>query len=98
MDSRLSRFYDVISQAINENSVSEFNSVLPFYSMDQILLVSLLYKEQDETLLVIAMKKKQFTIINKFMEIFEHSLKIEVGPSPARCHPAYLLAIQEVFS
>ena len=99
MDSRLSRLYDVISQAINENSVSEFNSVLPFYSMDQILLVSLLYKEQDETLLVIAMKKKQFAIINKFMEIFEHSLKIEVGPSPlARCHPAYLLAIQELFS
>ena len=92
------RLYAVISQAINENSVSEFNSVLPFYSMDQILLVSLLYKEQVETLLVTAMKKKQFTIINKLMEIFGHSLKIEVGPSPARCHPAYLLAIQELFS
>jgi hypothetical protein len=60
MDSRLSRLYDVISQAINDNSVSELNSTLPSYSMDEILLVSLfLSKEQDETLLlVIAMKKK----------------------------------------
>ena len=60
MDSRLSYLYDVISQAINDNSVSELNSTLPSYSMDEILLVSLfLSKEQDETLLlVIAMKKK----------------------------------------
>ena len=60
MDSRLSHLYDVISQAINDNSVSELNSTLPSYSMDEILLVSLfLSKEQDETLLlVIAMKKK----------------------------------------
>ena len=60
MDSRLSRLYDVISQAINDNSVSELNSTLPSYSMDEILLVSLfLSKEQDETLLlVIAMKKR----------------------------------------
>ena len=59
MDSRLSYLYDVISQAINENSVSELNSIKPSYSMDEILQVSLLsYKEQDEKLLVIAMKKK----------------------------------------
>nr|CAH0104767.1 unnamed protein product [Daphnia galeata] len=34
---RLSRLYDVISQAINENSVSELNSALPSYSVDEIL-------------------------------------------------------------
>ena len=59
MDPRLSHLYDVISQAINENSISELNSALPSYSVDEILQVSLFsYQEQDEKLLVIAMKKK----------------------------------------
>ena len=59
MDPRLSHLYDVISQAINENSISELNSALPSYSVDEILQVILFsYQEQDEKLLVIAMKKK----------------------------------------
>jgi hypothetical protein len=100
MDSRLSYLYDVISQAINENSVSELNSVKPSYSMDEILQVSLLsYKEQDEKLLVIAMKKKRFMITTKLMKIFGDYLRTKVGIKfLGQCDPKYLLAIQELFS
>ena len=79
MDSRLSYLYDVISQAINENSVSELNSVKPSYSMDEILQVSLFsYKEQDEKLLVIAMKKKRFMITTNLMKILGDYLNTKV--------------------
>jgi hypothetical protein len=76
---RLSRLYDVISQAINENSVSELNSALPSYSVDEILQVSLFsYKEQDEKLLVIAMKKKRFMITTNLMKILGDYLNTKV--------------------
>jgi hypothetical protein len=76
---RLSRLYDVISQAINENSVSELNSALPSYSVDEILQVSLFsYKEQDEKLLLIAMKKKRFMITTNLMKILGDYLNTKV--------------------
>ncbi|XP_046633561.1 protein fem-1 homolog B-like [Daphnia pulicaria] len=74
--------YDLISQAVDTNSVSEMNSAISSFSRFEILASLSQCNHEDETPLVVAMKKNHLVVFRELVQIVKNEFLVNVESGP----------------